>query len=488
MSLLYHGDIAPHVEQCQRERGEGEGGEGELVGHVEETDLPVREEAEVLVGRLDEVGGKEGEVKESPAVGKPAITKTWEELEEVNFPNHPLLLVCPEEQYGEQEYELMSLMTDHDTLFSNDPMLTSVLPDIYEPLTLPPVTTVMSSSKLKPVALLPPPLPVAMVDTPVTTATHPIFLPKTSKPKKKLSKHLVKSFKYAPGDYTEVPNIRPVDSGTAASTANLNPYRSFIISSAVDHRLQHSVEFPTELALQTMARAQYKAVLASLVTAASTGPLERDGEGGGSTKDKARGGGEEGLESVCGFIRGSLEQLLASLTSPQPSVDMVAVLQLWNELNTLLPASHPQGASGSENSSISPQSDRKQLQSFCSPELLVALVQCLCHAPSRATTWQIGLSLLRQFICHLSTPHTPSSIPLHPSQLSQLLLTYFPSGENNLEVGVARGVVLDLLKEVIPLQLVGTSVCDGGDVTRGGEGVRGAHVLLEVLVELLEQR
>lgn len=65
---------------------------------------------------------------------------------------------------------------------------------------------------------------------------------------------------------------------------------------------------------------------------------------------------------------------------------------------------------------------------------------------------------------------------------------YFLSGKDNLEV-VSEDVVLDLLREVAPLSLVGSSESgDGGNVMRECEGVKGAHVLLEVLVKLLEQQ
>ena len=529
-SVVYHGDIAPHLERSRREAAEREGtAERDVVGHVEEAELPTREEAEVLARGPEDAGKKGDGGKE---VGNPGAATTKKQApfqgEAKPLPLHPLLLEWEDATAGggpeaEQEYELVSWMAEQEpfgaTVLPSGTAGGELLPTSFGLL---PVSSVSYSSivtsDLKPVALSPPPAPppppLAVADTALATGTPPL-LPKSVKPKKKLSKHHVKSFKYAPGDYTEVPLPRPADpeaTATASSSADLNPYRSFVISSSVDHRLQHSLELPAELQLQAMARAEYEAVLVSLVTAMPAGLPGSTAEG--ARAEEGRVEGEAGLEKACEFIRKSLEQLLASLLGPQPSLDTVAVLQLWSELNTLFPAPHgplvpspppppPRMASlltplrrnnGSEDPLPSSEplrqqpalSEKSQL-SFCSPELLVKLTDFLCDTPSSVATWQVGLSLLRQFIRHLSTPHTPS-IPLPPSQLSRVLLAYFLSGEG---VGVAGGVVLDLLKELTPLQLTGTSVSgdagDGGNVMSGCEGV-GAHVLLEVLTEILEPR
>lgn len=475
----------PHLAQRQRERGEG--GEGEMVGQVEEVDLPTKEEVEVLTGEMDDKDQTETKVV-SEAVGKVSTEKTLStgegSVEDKLFPpHHPLVVdwIPPGGQYGEHEYELVNWMTDQDPLFSHPPMPPVPLPlpldDLYEPYAL--QTSSIVTSDLKPVALSPPPIPVAM-NTPVTTAAVPKLI---VKPKKKLSKHHVKSVKYAPGDYTDFPAARPADS---APSVKANPYRAFIISSSLDHRLQHSVELPTELALQVIARTQYEAVLQALVSA---GPFGEGREEGRGDEDKGRGRGETGMENVCIFIQDCLGGLLASLAGPQPSIDKVALLQLWSEFNSLLmtwcPPSHggilPSGDHGSKISSEPSQS--KVLPSFCSPQLLVSLTQCLSQGPSTAASWQIGLSLIHQTISILCPPPT-TSLPLHHSQLSHLLLAYFLSGDDQ-EVSVAREVVLDLLKQVVPMKLIGTIESDSQEEC---EGLRGVHVLLKLLVELLEKR
>lgn len=494
MTLVYCGDIGPHLAQRERERGEG--GEGEVVGQVEETDLPTKEEVEMLTREVDQVGETETKVESE----KMAADKASGEgaLEDKLLPLHPLVLdwVPPGGQYGEHEYDLVNWMTDQDPLFSHPPVPPippmppmppvppmAPLPSLYDLYAFPPSYIV--TSDLKPVALSPPPV---TINTPVTTATIPL-LPKLNKPKKKLSKHHVKSVKYAPGDYTEVPVVHPADSNAAASSVKANPYRSFIISSALDHRLQHSVELPTELALQVVARAQYEAVLQALVSA---GPLEEGVEEGRGDEERGRGRGETGLENVCTFIQDCLGHLLGLLAAPQPSVNKVALLQLWSEFNSLLMAwcpppspPVPSGDWGSKTSSDPSQSKVNVFPSFCSPKLLVSLTECLPQAPATSATWQIGLSLFHQITSSLCSPTT--SLPLHPSQLSRLLSAYFLSGDD-LEVGVARDVVLDLLKKVVPMELAGTTVSDSEESKEEGEGLRGAHILLKLLVELLEQR
>lgn len=345
MSLLYYGDIVPHLEQCRREGGGGEEEKEEVVECVEETDLPMKEEVEVLE--------REGEGKEKDEdcvdTEKPTAAKSGVEgsMEVKLLPLQPLLQEwdVPVGQYGEQEYELMGFMADQESLFPNIPVLTSALPtgdSFLDPLLLPPVgmattTPTIIPSDLKPVSMPP---SLMAVDTPISTATLLPLFPKVNKPKKKLTKHHVKSHKYAPGDYTEVPVIRTGQESTDAAASSANPYRSFLISSTVDHRLQHSLELPSELAMQLIVKAQFGGVMRSLVTATPARPLEETGKEGDGEGWKQR---EEGLEEVCRFVRGSLNQLLMSLTSSQEVVDLVRFLQLWNELNALLPPPPPSG-------------------------------------------------------------------------------------------------------------------------------------------------
>ena len=387
----------------------------------------------------------------------------------------------------------------------------------------------MTTSEFKPTHFSPSPTPPLMlVNLPPISPPPPP--PKAIKMKKKLTKHLVKSSKYAPGDYTEVPMLRPLPA-TPPNSGSVNPYHGYLISSTVDHRLLHSLELPAELALQGVAMTQYEAVLRAVVAAGP--PTEGRGEGevvSPPGEGAGERGGEGGLEEVCEFVQKCLKELLSSLTGLRSSVELVTLLQFWSELNGLLqpqptPGRVGPGGSVAENSPQEPL--LSGVECFCSRDLLVALMECLCHdhTPSSSAhsshahsrddaTWQIGLSLILQLICHLSTPHTPSTLPLHPSQLSRFLRTYFLSIKDNDEVGVSKGVASELIQRLVFLRLVGCAEGDGvtrgsgggvmngsggesgdgvtrrsgggGDVT--SEGVGGVHVLLQLLVELLEER
>ena len=446
MSLVYHGDLRPLSVG------------GEMVARVNEKELPVREEAVVMEGEEGEEGEDEEEKYEKPPI----------------LPPHPQLDMWD----TPTEVDLLGLVDDFDPSWSAKPF---TVPEIttfptLQSLTLPTDTFVHS-------LLLPPSISMAMTSmlTPVpksSSLSPPPIPPKLPIPKKKLSKHSIKtSSKYAPGDYTEFPDPAP---SSAPESSPGNPYRLFLISSSVDLRLSHSLDLQSELAIQTIARDQYQSVLRALVTAAPPGePPRETGEG-------VR--GEGGLGEVCELLCESLEQLLGQ--SRESISDLVGLLQFWSGVHSLLARerrTHPLP----ENVSL------------CTPRLLRLLVECLSHAHcdhthSRDATWQMGFSLLH----HLLSPNT-LTLHLHPSQLSQLLLAYFISCDEAPEMGVARGVVSDFLKLVLPLTLCGSGdkvsgedvtsdAAESGDV-RGdvGEvvtGVKGAHVLFEVLVELLEKR
>ena len=444
MSLVYFGHMGPPVER---------GREDEKVEKVMENSLPVKEEAVVVDRETEKENGKPQSMS--------LHTDEW------GFPQHPTPI----------DLDLF-LLDDLKTMlqpfpsFPGPPQLPLVTPHLPVPpsqtfgttpfhlpphvymATAPPSTTVLKSSSLSPP--LPPPVP-----------SFPLFHKPHHKQRKKQLKHYhVKSSKYAPGDYTEYPDPAP---NSASKSSAVNPYRSFLISSCVDQRLTRSLDYPTELALQNIARYQYEAVLRSIATAGpSSGATPREEE---VEKENVR--GEGALDDARDLVCESLDHLLQLAQGPQPNVALVNLLIFWSEMNSLLfPAKKPlQLAAGRPVS----------LRSLSSPNLLGTLVRSLSHTPSghtssNAATWQIGFSLLQQ----LCSSH-PSSLPLSPSQLSQLL-TAFMSSEELPNVGVARGVVSEFLKTLLELDLTG----EEGE--EGKEGVKGIHVVFEVLVKILEER
>lgn len=496
MSLLYYGELLPHSEQCRRERGEG---------RVMERDLPVREKVEIIEKRDSEREGV-GVKSHSVVVEDEVCDNETTEIVE-SFPD---------------SLETVDAYNDGEMLFTYHPLLS----------TLDPVTMEMLSSVTMPTADMldfdsihaPPPVPIVPHNIPPS-----LFPAVPTTTKKKLTKqHNYKkhSTKYAPGDYTNVPMPRPPDHtpSDTSSDLNVNPYHTYLISSCVDHRLQYSLEYPIELTLQNLAHTQYETVMRSLLTAApASSPMvtgdeeerEECGLGTGVVSD---------FNDVCVFVCNSLETLLKStmgVACQSPSIDLVCLLQYWCELNNIYP--RPLHTTTLLFESLSPRSAVTQTPHvFTSNSILTILIECLSHASSDHThhwsdaTWQVGLTLLNQFVSHLfsssSSLQHDHVTPLHFQPLQQLLLAYFLSGDRKQDVGVAEDVVLSLLKQLLLLRVVGVSEgesegvrsdggsgegvgdggsgegeCDGASGESGGDMI-GVHVLLDVLVHLLEKR
>ena len=361
--------------------------------------------------------------------------------------------------------------------------------------------------------------------------------------KKTLTKHPSARLKYAPGDYTKVPNssshMSEPRSAFVADTSQLL-YQSFIISGTVDHRLLSSLEFPAELQLQRMAKKEYEDVLVAMVTAApalregheeereeETGEQregwrrEEEEEKSGPSLEGVEAYGIEGmLEEACEMLRRALEELLSLSLLSRPSVDKMAVLQLWSEIEALLHSGKQ--ATPTDHASMphlhpSPSTAglRSGHPSLSSLPLLSLLLLCLSSPPFRPQLWQLGLSLLHDCLTwcttspslspfHPSQPHT-LTVPVHSSQLFEVLASFFLAGDMATEVG--EGVVSDLFRTISPLMFTGSYDGVRGDGVRGdgvrgdgvrgdgvrgdgvrGDGVRGAHILLEVLVHVLEKR
>ena len=529
MSLLYYGDLVPHSEQCLRERcREEEKEEAERVGKVVESDLPTKEKVEII-----EKTDSEREEEER--------TKTLTDLKSeddkatsgtVESFSDPLDIVDSSYNDGEVLYTYPPLV-----LPTLDPVAMGMM---SSPVTMPTPADLLDFDTVPLIPAPPPPVPM------VTHNIPPAFF--TMAAKKKLTKHhnyKKYSMKYAPGDYTNVPMPCPPDHtpADASNDLDINPYHTYLISSTVDYRLRYSLEYPIELSLQNIAHIQYEAVMRSLLTASPPAALKNDEERKKEKKECGLGLGiVSDLNEVCIFVCNSLETLLkttvggASSHSSSSSVDVVSLLKFWHELNTIYPTSPSSLLKQSEG-----QSPTTSHVVFCSTSVLTSLIDCLNHAPSDHThsdhthllsdaKWQIGLTLLNQFITRLYSSSNSSSLqhdrgfqPLHFQALKQLLIAYFLSGDRKQEVGVEEGVVLSLLKQLVSLDVIagvesdgvkcdgvesegmnddlsgdGAS-CDGvkcggasGDSSvageRGGDNMRGVHVLFDVLVHLLEKR
>ena len=317
---------------------------------------------------------------------------------------------------------------------------------------------------------------------------------------KKLSKHSLVGMKYAPGDYSGVPVYRKLGEVVRDVDPQL-PYQTFIISNTVEHRLQSTVEFPTEVELQGLAKKVYESVLLALLHAQPGPPPPSD-----ALEDipEAVGAEEEGMDPTsisvpAAMLCRAIEKLLEKAAVPRSDVDVVAVLELWNVLNSLLPTSSdhkPRKPSVQEQPASSPDSsppasDLKaqhtiQSKDDCqsstaglpiySPYALNLLLDNLLM-PSPAPSdkmWQLAVMLLHTALRHMwvTVCVRGRSVDIDDSKLLKVLVRLF-SGTSAAS-GFQGPAVTAMLSELVPVRLADSSE------------KRGVHLLLELTVILLE--
>ncbi len=347
--------------------------------------------------------------------------------------------------------------------------------------------------------------------------------PPKPKPTKKLSKHSLAGTKYAPGDYSNIP-VYFQKTGTSsgmegASGGDATPlsYQSFIISNSVDARLQYSLELPAELSLQCMARTVYESVLVAVLNTRPLPPLcpLLVGLGGEKEEDVPLCPGPAKQSSAM-MLCHSIEQLLERAIVPKSDVNIVSVLELWNELNSVvtepLPEESGSGATAPllgekpgtdievevrkkkeiylgdwrEDVSLSPlaglpictqRAINLLLDTLLSPSPSSSSSSPSSSSPSSSSskTWRLGLVLLHTAVRHYSG----REIPVDWEKLLAVLVAVFSNGVYTADA--QDEVVPSLLVDLIPAK-VGRSKLDG----MGREERTGIHLLLEVLISVLE--
>ena len=323
---------------------------------------------------------------------------------------------------------------------------------------------------------------------------------------KKLSKHSLMGKKYAAGDYTEVPVYKSLPESVDPQL----PYQTFIISSTVEHRLQSKVEFPVELELQWLSKKVYESVLLALLHARPSPPLPLLGVSSGAAKTEEDGseavevGAEPGsISASAAMLCSAIETLLESVVTSESNVNPVAVLELWNVLNSLLPANNvhllaqPHKPPLQEPSSTildtgdtQPTSEqhttplkenvretaKKNLSGlpiFSTRALSLLLDSLLVSSsPPSARMWQLAISLLHTTLRHKAATVAGGSADIDASKLMKVLVRLFSSTSDT--GGVQPSAVTAMLLELAPMRLAGR------------EEERGVCLLLEVLVTLLE--
>ena len=354
----------------------------------------------------------------------------------------------------------------------------------------------------------PPPLPPPLPPSPISHVTAAATANYSPQPKKKLSKHSLLGKKYAPGDYTDVPVFKPPE-GDEISTPP-QPYGSVIISNSVDYRLRSSPDLTAELRLQCMARDVHRSVLVALLNArppvaiSSKPPAQRSLEKPHTeTARVVEGDKEEEADSVA-MLCTAVERLLSQAANPaprQPSIDVVATLELWHEANLLLDGCRQPGSVQSEPlDTATPTPSRSPPVPpvlVCSDEAVSLLLDCLLSQPSpSASVWQHGLAILK----HLFAKQHEGVVRLNldPRKLLEVFAQLFQLEASSDPARVQDSIVSGLLKETAMMVFSGSlrreSVKElAGEEEGEGEGedqeeVGGVELLLAVLVRLLEER
>ena len=324
---------------------------------------------------------------------------------------------------------------------------------------------------------------------------------------KKLSKHSLMGKKYAAGDYTEVPVYKSLPESVDPQL----PYQTFIISSTVEHRLQSKVELPVELELQWLAKKVYESVLLALLHARPSPPLTLLGVSSGAAE-----AGEDGSEAVeagaepgsisasAAMLCSSIETLLESVVMSESNINTVAVLELWNVLNSLLPANNVHlsakphkpplqepsstilDTSDTHSTSEQPTTPLNEnvremakkenlsglpLHSIRALSLLLDSL-LMSSSPPSARMWQLAISLLHATLRHISATLAGGSADIDASKLMKVLVRLFSCTSDT--GGIQLSAVTAMLLELAPMCLAGR------------EEERGVCLLLEVLVTLLE--
>ncbi len=347
--------------------------------------------------------------------------------------------------------------------------------------------------------------------------TSPESLPPKAKPLKKLSKHSLTGTKYAPGDYSNIPvyvtKAEPSAAVEAGGDTTPLSYQSFIISNSVDSRLQTSLELPAEISLQCIARTVYKSVLTAVLNCQPL-PLDCPLSYGWGEKLKEelvretqtydRPSGRSSVAMLCH----SIEWLLERAALPQGNIEVVSVLELWNELNSITAEPLTGGNAGGvaspplgEGSGSSAESDAKQKKQkrlggggrdtrssglpglpICTRHALNLLLDILLSpSPSSPSfsasteTWRLGLVLLHTAVRQYKNQELPVDWDKLRSFLEALFTVQSPAS-------IREDVVTSLLLGLVPARVM-RQRADG----MGREERRGVHLLLEVLVTILER-
>lgn len=177
-------------------------------------------------------------------------------------------------------------------------------------------------------------------------------------------------------------------------------YQSFIISNTVETALLGSCQLPIELQLQTLSQNVYESILSSLTLAKPQGSkvqqaCERIKL---SVEDE-----HHKLGKTITLLLNSIEHLLEEAGEPHSNIDIVALLQFWKELTSLLPKEIITlvRMKGDEGDSFSAK--EHAIPPLSSELALNLLFDSLLKTSSKSSKlWQLGISLIHASLSQLS--------------------------------------------------------------------------------------
>ena len=326
---------------------------------------------------------------------------------------------------------------------------------------------------------------------------------------------------YSKGDYSSLVGFPPkartpggisrTDTvATAGVEGERSRYLAFIISSSVDHRLLSSCQLSAELKLQSLAQNIYESILSSLMRAKPERPLAGLSRSALSL-DRAVFDRDKPFGRTTDMLVHSIESLLEKAKQPRSNVNLVAIFEFWNELNSLVPMSSPRMleakkkeikevnkkkrtlltlSKGTKIISHSPSKEKETvtlsvdcsngdtIPPLCSKLTFDLLLDILLETSSTSPKlWQLGVTLTNISIKYLAYFSFSEGGGIDCDQkLSSMFVKLFSL--NFVGAEMDEGVLKSLLETVCLVQFQ----------SRHGKGVWfGGNFLLDVLVTLLKK-
>lgn len=247
-------------------------------------------------------------------------------------------------------------------------------------------------------------------------------------------------------------------------------YQSFIISNTVETALLGSCQLPVEFQLQFLSQTVYESILSSLVQAK---PLGCKTQQSCEEIEQSVGAEESQFEKTVPLLLNSIKYLLESAGEPHSNINLVAVLQFWKELTSLVPNKILKWKS---DKGVSSTSKERVITPMSSKVVFNILLDSLLKTSSKSLKlWQLGIYLMHTSLIQLCDQTLFTQTPELQLKFRKVLFKMFSILFTAQEVD--KKVVEAFLRNVcsIPFQ------------NPQNDGTwHGSNFLLETLIQLLD--